>query len=604
MRDWQSIDFAEAFSRLHPVLLHLPIGLFLALAWVHLWSRFGKSKPKASTALVWLLLLTTPTAAASGWFLHEGASYPEEVEWHEWGGITLAFLSLFVAIAHWRGSRWYGPLIWLSCLVLLPTAHLGGSLTHGDEFLLGPWLEDGEQADEDAKPKLEPNWEGASSLQDTSGAQAGTADSQSSVDSELAEATSAVEGPADLLGPGGYSSIPEATFAGPGFADVQPILVEFCGRCHSERKQRGGLSMESLETMLVGGDSGAALTPGDSTSSLMMQRIFLPLEHEDHMPPDNKAQPSQADIDQLVEWLNGMSAPKIAPGSETEVQDPGTESAPDSKAETETSQVEAQNETTTAPDADAITSERASANRAEQNAALLVLRDRLAHVQPIEAGSDELWVDFTSVELQPDELTELLGPLRERVVDLSLSGKSLSSEDQGFLGELLSLRRLDLRRLSQEQVDLSALRAHPSLRVLNMAGTVAKAGAGETLDSIPTLERVYVWGTGLDEDADWLASARDGLTIIGASRLPDEALEVEPEVEFEKLAKSADDSPAVKPATDEVAKAENTLCPVSGGAVDSDYVILYQGRAIGFCCSNCPKSFWDDPASYLAKLGD
>jgi YHS domain-containing protein len=49
-------------------------------------------------------------------------------------------------------------------------------------------------------------------------------------------------------------------------------------------------------------------------------------------------------------------------------------------------------------------------------------------------------------------------------------------------------------------------------------------------------------------------------------------------------------------------KPENALCPVSGAPVNPKYTIVYEGRVIGFCCPNCPKSFWQDPAAFLAKL--
>src|SRR5215467_1264254 len=43
---------------------------------------------------------------------------------------------------------------------------------------------------------------------------------------------------------------------------VRPLLVESCYSCHSNSKQKGGLRLDSLEAILKGGDSGAALVPG------------------------------------------------------------------------------------------------------------------------------------------------------------------------------------------------------------------------------------------------------------------------------------------------------------------------------------------------------
>ena len=81
MRNLQDIDWAEALARLHPVILHLPIGLIVALCWLEFWGWFkkGEDKRRGQGALVWLLVLSTPLAAASGWFLHEGGGYGEKV---------------------------------------------------------------------------------------------------------------------------------------------------------------------------------------------------------------------------------------------------------------------------------------------------------------------------------------------------------------------------------------------------------------------------------------------------------------------------------------------------------------------------------------------
>ena len=44
---------------------------------------------------------------------------------------------------------------------------------------------------------------------------------------------------------------------------VRPVLVEKCVGCHGEQKQSGGLRLDSRDAMLKGGESGAALIPGD-----------------------------------------------------------------------------------------------------------------------------------------------------------------------------------------------------------------------------------------------------------------------------------------------------------------------------------------------------
>src|SRR6516162_7024960 len=42
---------------------------------------------------------------------------------------------------------------------------------------------------------------------------------------------------------------------------VQPVLVDNCFKCHADKKQRGGLRLDSRAALVEGGDQGAALVP-------------------------------------------------------------------------------------------------------------------------------------------------------------------------------------------------------------------------------------------------------------------------------------------------------------------------------------------------------
>ena len=69
---------------------------------------------------------------------------------------------------------------------------------------------------------------------------------------------------------------------------IRPMLVQHCYRCHSlqARKERGGLRVDSLASLLEGGDSGPAIVPGKPEESLLLKAI----RHEDDlaMPPKDK----------------------------------------------------------------------------------------------------------------------------------------------------------------------------------------------------------------------------------------------------------------------------------------------------------------------------
>jgi mono/diheme cytochrome c family protein len=88
---------------------------------------------------------------------------------------------------------------------------------------------------------------------------------------------------------------------------VRPLFVQHCYECHSleKKKTKGGLSLDTREGLLKGGDSGPAVVPGDAGKSLLVRAV----RHSDEnlkMPPKQKL--SDAQIDDLVAWVK-MGAP-------------------------------------------------------------------------------------------------------------------------------------------------------------------------------------------------------------------------------------------------------------------------------------------------------
>ena len=53
--------------------------------------------------------------------------------------------------------------------------------------------------------------------------------------------------------------------------EVRPLLLEHCSACHSTSvgKVKGGLSLDSHEAMIAGGESGASIVPGKPDESLL-----------------------------------------------------------------------------------------------------------------------------------------------------------------------------------------------------------------------------------------------------------------------------------------------------------------------------------------------
>ena len=89
-------------------------------------------------------------------------------------------------------------------------------------------------------------------------------------------------------------------------AKVRPVLVEHCYSCHSEKsgKSRGGLQLDSVAALKLGGDSGPVFKAGDETSLLL--QVLAHGQDAPAMPPKGKLPPRV--IADLRKWVT-MGAP-------------------------------------------------------------------------------------------------------------------------------------------------------------------------------------------------------------------------------------------------------------------------------------------------------
>lgn len=61
--------------------------------------------------------------------------------------------------------------------------------------------------------------------------------------------------------------------------------------------------------------------------------------------------------------------------------------------------------------------------------------------------------------------------------------------------------------------------------------------------------------------------------------------------------------PTSRPATQPALKAINKYCAVdTDQEIDPDVTYIYNGKVIGFCCSDCIPKFKKDPEKYMKHL--
>lgn len=265
-------DIALFFGRFHPVFLHLPIGFLVALAGLELlgWLPGFKGAAEARRPILLLLAPAAVITAVCGWLLSRGGGYDAElVRLHLWTGIGVAVVSVLLYWVQGAGRLVVYRLGLLVALGLMAvTSHLGGTLTHGKGYLT-------RHAPEPLRA-----WLGSAGAKLVSGGAAGVSD-----DAVVYEAY------------------------------VRPILERTCVSCHGPEKSKAGLRCDTVAAMREGGDTGPAITAGKAAESLLIQRILLPLEDDEHMPPDGKPQPTPDELAVLRWWIDS-GAPEAAKLSE------------------------------------------------------------------------------------------------------------------------------------------------------------------------------------------------------------------------------------------------------------------------------------------------
>ncbi len=84
--------------------------------------------------------------------------------------------------------------------------------------------------------------------------------------------------------------------------DIVPVLKQHCGSCHTGDKKKGGLSFNTREALLAGGEGGKVVVAGKSGASELIERIVTQDETL-RMPPDGPRL-SAKEIALLKGWVD------------------------------------------------------------------------------------------------------------------------------------------------------------------------------------------------------------------------------------------------------------------------------------------------------------
>ena len=106
---------------------------------------------------------------------------------------------------------------------------------------------------------------------------------------------------------------------------VRPVLVERCYECHSAAagKRKGGLTLDTQDGLIKGGDTGPALVPGDPEKSRLIEAVRYK-NRDLQMPPKNPLSAEQVrDLEQWVKF--GAPDPREAAATTTALRAPTVE---------------------------------------------------------------------------------------------------------------------------------------------------------------------------------------------------------------------------------------------------------------------------------------
>lgn len=234
----------QAFGRMHPLLLHMPVGLLVMVTLLVLLRTHFESS-SFDTLIRFLLHISAVTAALSalmGLFLSREGGYDDAyLAPHKWLGAATCYVGVVLIFV--QGRKLLFKISLLVCVVvLLFTGHYGSMLTHGDNFILAPL--------QPAKNNREINTR-------------------------------------------------QTVFE----AAVLPLFDRKCAGCHTQSKAKGRLILTSFEHVMKGGKTGKLWEGSDVTHSLLLTRLMLPPDDKKHMPPTDKPQLTADELSFLRVWI-------------------------------------------------------------------------------------------------------------------------------------------------------------------------------------------------------------------------------------------------------------------------------------------------------------
>lgn len=427
------LSITDFLARLHPVLVHLPVGILLLACffqWLTIRNRYVFLQPAIPVALFWGMIGAV-VSCISGYLLSQSGDYDVKIAGrHQWFGITVALFSFILYILY-KLSAGESLMRWLSLILIALvtiTGHLGGTLTHGEGYLSAAFSDNAGKGKAVFKP--------------------------------IANIEEAVV----------YTDI------------VQPLLEARCYGCHGPAKQKGKLRLDSPEFILAGGKDGKVLVPEKADESEMIKRLFLPVDDEDHMPPKAKPQLTDNEVVLLHWWVSSGAdfTSKVKDLAQTEKVKPVLLSLQSGE--------DLERAATDVPDDPVDRGDEKVINKLRQSGVVVI---------PVAQNSNYLLANFVTAASVADSTLRQLGLLKKQLVWLKLDNTAISDSSLDHVTACTSLRRLHLNNTGITDKGLVKLQSLGQLQSLNLVGTKVTSNGVLQLQRLANLKSLYLYQTGV-----------------------------------------------------------------------------------------------------------
>lgn len=439
-------DIVHFLGHFHPVILHLPIGIFVLILCQEFVAMFSRHKPYRSILPAFLGAASAVIAMLAGFLLYQGGGFEgsELVEDHLWGGLAFACAAVLTFIvkvwstAPGSSQALYRILVLASVGVMTYASHDGASITHGKGYLT-------EYAPDSIRKLLglEPK--------------------------EIKEEIPVKPLEEQIV----YADI------------VQPILNKRCVQCHKEGKSKGKFRMDTYEMLVKGGKEGDGIEPGNAEDSNIVWRTELPEDDEEHMPPEGKTDIEDHELAIIKWWINEGADPEKTV-AELNLPDEIREAI--GKLDRSISKGD-----------DAGTGDKPKTDTPsdEMRAKVAELSKDFPGGLTFESQSSS-HLTFTGVSMRKnltDELFAKLNSVIPKMVTVDLSASSITDASVALLATATDLRMIRLSETGITDAAIDTLVKLQKLESVNFYGTKVTDEGVKKLSALPNLKRLYLWQT-------------------------------------------------------------------------------------------------------------